>query len=270
MAVIAIVQSAESIPTLVDHAVWAASLMKTSIRFVALSPTSASDPALEFDAYQRMDTQDDMRIELIAADRIQATDDISWAVGLVQAAAKAARNAGATEVSTGVIDENLQRFIDSATDSTDLLVVLRSEFDRDHSALQHIHRRMLLLIPNTFVAATSWLLAYSGSGRVIEFLTTTRMLCEVEGTAIVAGDDGLVRVHFRDAMEHLANVGYNPAVFELHGNADDVIAAVATVTKPDMLVASINPHEGLRSMLSRSMLPRYAREYGGVILLAVD
>lgn len=270
MAVIALVQSAESIPTIVDHAVWAAGRMKTSIRFVALSPSSASDPALEFDAYQRMDTQDDMRIELIAAERGQASDDVSWGVGLVQAAAKAARSAGATEVSTGIIDENLQRFIDSATDSTDLLVVLRNEFDRDHSALQHIHRRMLLLIPSTFSAIESWLLAYSGSGRAIEFLTSTGMLREMVGTAIIAGDDGVVRIHFRDAMEHLANVGYKPTAYELHGNPDDVISAVAIVTQPSMLVASINPPEGLRSMLNRGTLPRYAREFGGVTLLAVD
>lgn len=270
MAVIAIIQSAESILTLVDHAVWAAAHMHAPIRFVAVSPDAASDPALEFDAYQRMDTQDDMRLELIAAERGHTTPDIDWGVELVQSAAKAGRAAGASEVSTEVVDESLQQFVELGIDSTDLLVVPRSEIEGEHGQLTHIHRRMILAVPQVFTGIETWLLAYNGIGRPIEFLTNTGLLRDINGTAIVAGDDGHTKLHFRDAMQHLGNVGYAPTTHELSGSAEDIVAAVIAVTSPSLLVASIGGQDGLRSRLGRGGVPRFIREFTGPVLLAVD
>lgn len=271
MTVIAFIQNPNALNSVAEYASWAATQMDEAIRFVALSPTAEQEPVLDTDAYQIMDTQEDMFRELVATERRQANREAPWGVEQVQAAARFAREKGVERVSTDVSDDSFASYVEHHTDSTDLLVIGGRGSRRDLTAAMQVRRRVFLMVPGRFSPINQWMMAYNsdaGSGRAVEFLASHALLRDREGIAAIGGSDEPARLHFRDAMEHLGSAGHILKQYELQGNADDVLAAVLTVLPIDLLVVGVSSAERFRTLWDRSKALRLASAYHGPILLA--
>ncbi|MCA9833606.1 MAG: hypothetical protein KC435_06660 [Thermomicrobiales bacterium] len=271
MSVIAFIQNPNALASVAEYAAWAARQMDEAIRFVALSPNAEQEPVLDTDAYQIMDTQEDMFRELVSSERRQVTREEPWGVEQVQTAARFARELGVERVSTDISDESFASYVEHHTDSTDLLVIGGRGSRRDLTAAMQVRKRVFLVVPGRFASIDSWMMAYSndaGSGRAVEFLTSHTLLRDKAGIAAIGGGDEPARMHFRDAMEHLTSAGHTIRQYELQGNADDVLAAVLTVLPIDLLVVGVSSAERFRTLWDRSKALRLASAYHGPILLA--
>lgn len=271
MAVIAFIHDQSSVRAIAEYASWAANQLNEAIRFVALSPAPESDPAIGFDAYQDMETPEDMFHELAAPDRRPVADMDPWGVELVQEAARVARRRGVERVSTDLSTERFASYAESGTDSTDLLVISRQPAGLKPGAELHVHRRMVLAVPSTYSEISNWMIAYNGdaaSGRAVEYLTGHTLLQSLPGVAVTVHSDHQARLHFRDAVQHLTSTNHRITAHEFQGNQDDVLTAVLTVQPADLLVTSMNMPDRFKVVLDRTSGSKLIAWFKGPVLIA--
>lgn len=276
MSVIAFIDRSPSAESVIRHAVWAAQILEQPITLVTLDERDATDPTVVLDAYQGMDAREDVFRELASYAREVDEGRDSEARSYLQESAQRARALGAAQVRTASVSDSLENYISENTDSDDLLVIGKrgdsdAELGTHLEKVLHVPHRTMLIVPETFGPVGSWLLAYDGkaaSGECVRYLTRFPLLKDIAGKAVITGNDAHARIHFRDAMHHLRDAGYNVAGHELRGAAEDVIPAVVEVAGIDMLVMGAYGQGRMRSMLDRSTTVRLLRSSRGPILVS--
>lgn len=275
MTVFAFVNTTTDVTSVIMYAAWAATTLNQPLVVATKAQSTIDDMALEFDVYQHMDARQDAFSELVNMPRQSVPGIDTAAVDLAQVCAIRARELGVERVRTTTFD-SLPWFIEANTDSGDLLVVSRhSESSTASKKWQdqflNIHRRMILAVPEGFVEVRSWLFAIDGksaSGRAVDYLCRTGLLQPIAGISVIVGNEHKYRTRFRDAVKHLQSSGYQVAPYELHGSADDVLAAVLTVLPSDLLILGSYDQGRVRSLIERSTTSRLLREFRGPVLIA--
>lgn len=275
MSVIAFVDGSSCDASVIRHAAWAATAIDQSVNVVAQENPPERQPAIPYDAYQQMDPREDIFRELASQPQVDYADSDTATVEIVQNAARRIKDLGVGRVRTIITSDPLPYFIETVTDSDDLLVVARK--DSSGASARHLDQflkaqgRMMLLVPETYAPIESWMIAIDGKpaiGRAVDFLSRRSLLREQVGKAVIVGNDYQSRIHFRDAVRHLESCGHNITSHELQGNADDVLAAVLEISPVDMLVMGAYGQGRFRLLTERSTTSRLLKSFNGPILVA--
>lgn len=276
MAVVAFIEQSSPTDATLQYAAWAAKVLQQQLVLVAMSDNGDNDSALAYEEFEGLETRDDYYRELITTERSSDTATDTAAIELVQAAARSARELGVERVRTITSPETLVYFIEHSTSSDDLLVFGRNR-ESDQQAgkrmdeILHVRKRAMLLVPDSFAAPKSWLIALDGgpsSGRSVDYLIRNPLVRDVPGMATIVGPDHQHRIHFRDAVKHLQSAGYTLTPHELQGGAEDVLAAVLAVAQVDLLVMGAYGQERFRSLFERSTTSRLLGTFKGPVLVA--
>lgn len=276
MAIIAFVDGSSWSRSVVEHAVWAAKTLAQPLTFVTRQESIDSEPAIAYDAYQQMDVREDMYRELSVRSRSEYAVSDATAIDIVQSAARQAKELGAERVRTATTSDSPQDFVESSTDSSDLLVLPRHDESESHTRqwidqFLKVRSRVMLLVPNTYSPVESWLIAIDGkpaTGRAVDFLSNRPLLASKPGTAVIVGNDYQSRLHFRDAVKHLESTGHSMTPHELQGQPDEILAAVLAVSPVDMLVMGAYGQGRFRSLIERSTTSRLLKTFRGPVLVA--
>lgn len=276
MAVIAFADRSFWNTSVLHYAIWVANTINQPLTIVARAESIEADAPLAFDAYQHMDTREDMFRELAAMTRAETATVDTAAIEFVQSVARQAKDLGATRVRTVTTTDPFDIFIEQSTDTSDLLVVARQD-DSESTTRQwtdqflKVRRRTMLLVPATYAPIASWMIAIDGkpaAGRAVDFLTRNPLLQGTQGTAVYVGSDHQNRQHFRDAVNHLESAGLGMKTHELQGNPDDVLAAVLAVSPVDLVVMGAYGQGRFRSLIEGSTTSRMLKAFRGPVLLA--
>jgi nucleotide-binding universal stress UspA family protein len=276
MAIIAFVDDSSSSKSVIDYSVWAAKSMAQPLAFVSQDDAVDSEPSIAYDAYQQMDVREDMYRELATRSRSDYPVSDSSAVDIVQSAARRARELGVQRIRTITTSESPLEFIDTSTDSDDLLILPRHDESESRTGqwidqFLKARKRVMLLVPETYSPVTSWLIAIDGKpaiGRAVDFLSGRPLLSPTPGMAVFVGNDYQNRLHFRDAVKHLEGTGHTITSHELKGSPDDVLAAVLAVSHVDLLVMGAYGQGRFRSLLERSTTSGLLETFRGPVLVA--
>lgn len=276
MAVIAFIDQSPVVPSVIEHAVWAAKRLDQRLVLVTLDERVATNPSIAFDAYQGMHLREDMLREITAYDRECTPETDFEAPNRLQEVARLAKEMGAAGVRTNCASGSMADYIAESTDSDDLLVLgKRGDSDADlgshlESVLHSKHRTMLL-VPDRFREISSWLLAFDGrlsSGEAVRYLTRFPLLRDIAGKAVICGTDATARVHFGDAVSHMRDSGHTLNAHALEGSPDDILPAVLEVAEIDLLVMGAYGQGRLRSLIEGSTTTRLLRSFPGPVLVS--
>ena len=276
MAVIAFIDQATWTSSTMRYAAWAAISLDQPLSIVAREASQDSDPVVDFDAYQSMDAREDMFRELSVRSQSDPPQTDTAAFEIVQSAARKARDFGVEKVRTTTTSEPFPWYIENSTDSGDLLVMPRQD-DPESSSRQwldqflKVRSRVMLAVPERYSPVESWLIALDGkpsTGRAVDFLCNHELLKHAQGTAVFVGNDYQNRIHFRDAVRHLASSGHKVKSHELQGNADDVLSAVLAVSPVDLLIMGAYGQGRFRLLNERSTTSRLLKDFRGPVLVA--
>lgn len=276
MTVFAFVDGSSRDTSVIEHAAWAAKATGEPITVVVEESIDEPDPAYAFDAYQDMDPRGDMYRELALRPSADYSQHDDAAIQIGQAVARKAKSLGVGHVRTVTTSESPAYFVENYTDSDDLLVVARGPHEAEPSRKRldqflKAQNRVMLLVPESYSPVESWLIAMDGKpaiGRAVDFLSRGQLLSDKPGTAVIVGNDYQSRIHFRDALRHLRSSNHVITSHELEGNAEDVLAAVLTLSPVDMLVMGAYGQGRFRLLNERSTTSRLLKTFRGPVLVA--